>query len=99
MSNVGTARAVVLLCAFGLATVGAFTAFFATEVLAVLFKADSRPGVGLVIACALIPVFSGVAAVLLAVRARSAGAVLALGFGVLVLGTMVTAALVLVAAV
>ena len=97
-SKIGTARAVVLLCAFGLATMGAFTAFFATQILAAVLKSDTRPTIGMVIVCALVPICSAIAAVVLAIRARSTGKVIASGCGVLILGTMITAAFVLATA-
>lgn len=96
--HTGAARLVVLLCAFGLATVGAFSAFFATEILAAVLGAASRPGIGTLILCALVPIAAGVGAVIVSIRAKAAGKVLALGCGTLILGAMVTATLMFVIA-
>ena len=97
--NSGAARLVVLLCAFGLATVGAFSAFFATDILAAVLGAASRPGTGALILCALVPVAAAVGAVVVCLRAKAMGKVLALGCGTLVLGAMLTAILMLASAV
>jgi apolipoprotein N-acyltransferase len=96
--GIGMARAVVLLCSFGLATVGAFTAFFATQIAATLLKSANRPGLGVLILCALVPVAFGAGAVALALWAKSTGKVVALGCGTLLLGMLITIALVLAAA-
>jgi hypothetical protein len=96
--NTGAARLIVLLCAFGLATVGAFMAFFATDVLAVVLDRPTRPGVGALILCALVPIAAAVGAAVVCVRARSGAKVLALGCGTLLLGGLVTLGLMLVIA-
>nr|WP_042190809.1 hypothetical protein [Kibdelosporangium sp. MJ126-NF4]CEL19608.1 hypothetical protein [Kibdelosporangium sp. MJ126-NF4]CTQ94592.1 hypothetical protein [Kibdelosporangium sp. MJ126-NF4] len=96
--NTGAARLVVLLCAFGLATVGAFSAFFATEILAAVLGASARPSTGALILCALVPIATAVGAVIISIRAKAMGKVLALGCGTLVLGAIVTALLMVVIA-
>jgi hypothetical protein len=96
--NTGAARLIVLLCAFGLATVGAFMAFFATDVLAVVLDRPTRPGIGALILCALVPIAAAVGAAVVSVRASSNGKILALGCGTLMLGGLVTLGLMLVIA-
>ncbi|ONI78757.1 hypothetical protein ALI144C_28675 [Actinosynnema sp. ALI-1.44] len=96
--NTGAARLVVLLCAFGLATVGAFSAFFATEILAAVLGASSRPSTGALILCALVPIVAAVGAVLVSIRVKAMGKVLALGCGTLILGAMATTLLMVIIA-
>lgn len=96
--NTGAARLVVLLSAFGLATVGAFMAFFATDILALVLDSSTRPSTGALILCALVPIAAAVGAAVAAVRARRSGAVLALGCGTLMLGALVTLGLMVIIA-
>ncbi|MBP2321247.1 Zn-dependent alcohol dehydrogenase [Kibdelosporangium banguiense] len=96
--NTGVARLIVLLCAFGLATVGAFMAFFATDVLALILDHTSRPSTGALILCALVPILAAVGAAVVSVRVRSGARVLALGCGTLLLGGILTVGLMLVIA-
>jgi hypothetical protein len=88
--NSGAARLIVLLCAVGLGTIGAFTAFFATEILSAVLKSATRPTTGVLILCALVPVGSAVVASAIAVRSSGTGKVLGLGCSVLVLGALAT---------
>ena len=97
--NTGAARLVVMLCAFGLATIGAFTAFFATEILATFMKTHTRPSTLVLILTALVPIVSAVAALVITVRAKGTGKILGLGCGTLILGAMLTALVMFVAAV
>ncbi|ALG05982.1 hypothetical protein [Kibdelosporangium phytohabitans] len=97
--NTGVARLVVLLCAFGLATVGAFSAFFATEILAAVLGSTTRPSTGSLVLCALVPIAAAVGSVVVSIRVKAMGKVLALGCGTLILGAMATTLLmVLIAA-
>jgi hypothetical protein len=96
--NTGAARLIVLLCAFGLATVGAFMAFFATDILALVLDRTARPSTGALILCALVPIASAIGAAVASVRVRSGGKVLALGCGTLLLGGLVTLGVMLVIA-
>jgi hypothetical protein len=96
--NSGAARLIVLLCAVALATVGAFTAFFATEILAAVLKSPTRPSTWVLILCALVPITAAVGASVISVRAQGAGKVLALGCGTLILGAVVTAIVMFAAA-
>ena len=97
--NTGAARLIVLLSAFGLATVGAFMAFFATDVVAVLLRSSQRPSRGALLLCALVPVAAAIGAAVVTVRASAATRILALGCGTLLLGALVTFGLILVIAV
>jgi hypothetical protein len=97
--NSGAARLIVLLCAVGLATIGAFTAFFATEVLAAFLKRPTRPATIVLILCALVPIVSAVTASAISVRVKGTGKVLSLGCGTLILGALLTAILIFAAAV
>jgi hypothetical protein len=97
--NSGAARLIVLLCAFALATIGAFTAFFATEILAAVFQRPTRPSTIVLILCALVPIVAAVGASAITVRAKGTGKVLALGCGTLILGAMVTVVLMVAAAI
>ncbi|TCO58087.1 hypothetical protein [Actinocrispum wychmicini] len=96
--NSGAARLVVVLCAFGLATVGAFTAFFATEILAAVMKTPTRPSTLVLVFCALVPVLAAVGALVISVRAKGVGRILGLGCGTLILGGLLTAVVMFVAA-
>jgi 3-polyprenyl-4-hydroxybenzoate decarboxylase len=78
-----------------LATTGAFTAFFATQILAAMLKSKTQPSTGMVIVCASVPILAAVAAAVLSMRARSTGTVILSGCGVLVLGTVITGIFVL----
>ncbi len=97
--NSGPARLIVLLCAFALATIGAFTAFFATEILAAFLKRPTRPSTIVLILCALVPIIAAVGASWVTVRVHGPGKILGLGCGVLVLGALVTAIVMFAAAV
>ena len=96
--NTGAARLIVLLCAFGLATVGAFMAFFATDIVAVLLNSPERPSTGALLLCALVPIAAAIGAGTTSVRSRTTGRILALGCGTLMLGAMATLILILVIA-
>lgn len=96
--NTGAARLIVLLCAFGLATVGAFSAFFATEILAAVLGASSRPSTWALILCALVPIVAAVGAAIVSVRVRGMGKILSLGCGTLLLGAIATGILMIVIA-
>ncbi|CAM4121868.1 hypothetical protein KIPE111705_41470 [Kibdelosporangium persicum] len=97
--NTGAARLIVLLCAFGLATVGAFSAFFATEILAAVLGATARPSTWALILCALVPIATAVGAAVISVRVKGMGKILALGCGTLILGAIATGILMVVVAV
>ena len=97
--NSGVARLIVLLCAFVLATVGAFTAFFATDVIAVVLRISTRPSTLTLVLCALVPIVAAVGAVVISVRVHGPGKVLTLGCGTLLLGGLVTAIVIAVAAI
>jgi hypothetical protein len=97
--NSGVARLIVLLCAFALATIGAFTAFFATEILAAVFHRPARPSTIVLILLALVPIVTAVAASVVTVRVHGMGKVLSLGCGTLVLGALVTVVLVFAVAI
>jgi hypothetical protein len=97
--NSGAARLIVLLCALALATIGAFTAFFATEILAALLKSPTRPSTGVLILCALVPIGTAVAASVISVRSKGTAKVLTFGCGTLVLGALLTAVIMFAAAV
>lgn len=96
--NTGVARLIVLLCAFALATIGAFTAFFATEILSTFLGAKARPSTLVLVLCALVPIVTAVGASVVSVRARGAGRILTLGCGTLVLGGLITAIVIAAAA-
>jgi len=96
--NSGVARLIVLLCAFALATVGAFTAFFVTDILSALFKLSARPSTLTLVLCALVPIVAAVGAVAVSIRAHSSGRILTLGCGTLLLGGLVTAIVIAAAA-
>jgi hypothetical protein len=97
--NTGAARLIVLLCAFGLATVGAFMAFFGTEILAALWNNNKRPSTGVLVLCALAPMLTAVLAVMGSIRSRNQAKVLAIGCGTLILGAMVTILVVIAVAI
>ncbi|MCE7009123.1 hypothetical protein LWC34_40870 [Kibdelosporangium philippinense] len=96
--NTGAARLIVLLCAFGLATVGAFSAFFATEILATVLGTPSRPSTGALIVCALVPIAAAIGAAIISVRAKGMSKILSLGCGTLLLGALATVILMFVIA-
>lgn len=97
--NSGVARLIVLLCAFALATVGAFTAFFATDILALFLRPEVRPSTLTLVLCALVPIVAAVGAVVVSIRAHGPGKVLTLGCGTLLLGGLVTAVVIAIAAI
>jgi hypothetical protein len=96
--NSGAARLIVLLCSVALATLGAFTAFFATEILAAVLHSATRPSTWVLVLCALVPVAAAVAASAVSVRVNGTGKVLTFGCGTLVLGALVTVVLMFAAA-
>jgi hypothetical protein len=86
--GIGVARMVVLMCAFGLGTVGALLSYFAAELIAA--AADRSAGTWPPLVCAAAPILTGACAVALSLRARTAGGTLAVGCGILFLGALVS---------